>query len=59
MKRILCTFSLALMFGLISFAQNIEVTGNVISASDGFPLPGVNILVKDNMGAVSDFDGNF
>tara|TARA_R110002050_G_scaffold286121_1_gene436235 strand:- start:18933 stop:21998 length:3066 start_codon:yes stop_codon:yes gene_type:complete len=38
----------------------ITVTGTISSESDGFPMPGVNILVKGTtIGAVSDFDGNF
>ncbi|RAV28439.1 SusC/RagA family TonB-linked outer membrane protein [Sinomicrobium soli] len=36
------------------------ITGTVISASDGAPLPGVNILVKGTaQGVVTDFDGNY
>ncbi|MBQ4819396.1 SusC/RagA family TonB-linked outer membrane protein [Aquimarina sp. MMG016] len=32
----------------------------VVSASDGTPLPGVNILIKGtNAGALTDFDGNY
>ncbi len=36
------------------------VTGNVTEASEGLPLPGVNVVVKGTMtGTTTDFDGNF
>ncbi len=42
------------------FAQQQEVTGTVTVASDGMPLPGVNVLVKGtNDGTVTDMDGNY
>ena len=41
-------------------AQQTEVTGTVTVASDGMPLPGVNVLVKGtNDGTVTDMDGNY
>lgn len=37
-----------------------QVSGTVTSASDGSPLPGVNVLVKGtSRGAATDFDGNY
>jgi len=43
----------------ISFAQDKTVTGTVVD-SDGLPLPGVTVLVKDtNNGTQTDFDGNY
>lgn len=43
-----------------SFAQDRLINGKVTSKFDGTPLPGVNILVKDqNQGTVSDVDGNY
>ena len=42
-----------------SFAQEKTITGTV-SDSDGFPLPGVNIIVKGTTnGTQTDFDGNY
>ena len=50
----------AIFFVAFSSAQNIDVSGTVTDAETGFPVPGVNILVKDtSKGAASDFDGNF
>ncbi|MDY4174587.1 MAG: SusC/RagA family TonB-linked outer membrane protein, partial [Bacteroidales bacterium] len=41
-------------------AQSQAATGNVVSSSDGQPLPGVNVLVKGTTnGTITDFDGNF
>jgi len=51
---------LLLFFSLISWAQQIEVSGVVTSASDGIPLPGVSVIVEGtSRGAVTDFDGKF
>lgn len=41
-------------------AQSNEVTGTVVSANDGTPIPGVNVLLKgQSAGTSTDFDGNF
>ncbi|RXJ44579.1 SusC/RagA family TonB-linked outer membrane protein [Gelidibacter gilvus] len=43
-----------------SFAQEKTVSGTVTSLSDGFPLPGVSIIVKGTTrGVQTDFDGNY
>ncbi|MAW93739.1 MULTISPECIES: TonB-dependent receptor [unclassified Leeuwenhoekiella] len=41
--------------------QQVAVSGTVVSAEDGLPLPGVNVIVKGQtgMGAVTDFDGKY
>ncbi|MCC4213631.1 SusC/RagA family TonB-linked outer membrane protein [Leeuwenhoekiella parthenopeia] len=41
--------------------QQVAVSGTVVSADDGLPLPGVNVIVKgqSGMGAVTDFDGKY
>ncbi|GAA4968451.1 TonB-dependent receptor [Algibacter aquimarinus] len=50
---------LTLLFVAYSSAQSLDVSGTV-SDNTGFPIPGVNVLVKDtSKGAVTDFDGNF
>ena len=42
------------------WAQDIQVKGTVVSGSDNFPLPGVNVVVKGTtMGVITDIDGNF
>ncbi|NRD23336.1 TonB-dependent receptor [Winogradskyella litoriviva] len=42
------------------FGQNVDVTGTVIEASSGQPLPGVNVVVKNtSKGASTNFDGEF
>lgn len=43
-------------------SANIErsIFGSVISAHDGLPLPGVNVIILDTLkGVQTDFDGNF
>ncbi|WP_037322125.1 TonB-dependent receptor [Salegentibacter sp. Hel_I_6] len=41
-------------------AQDFSVSGTVAEADTGFPLPGVNIIVKNTSnGVVTDFDGNY
>lgn len=52
---------LVIVFGSYPLlAQNKTVSGNVTSASDNSPLPGVNVLVQGTTtGAQTDFDGNY
>ena len=60
MKRltILLTFLVSVSLGLQ--AQGLQITGSVISAEDGSPLPGVSVVVKGTtVGTVTDFDGNY
>ncbi|WP_439151922.1 SusC/RagA family TonB-linked outer membrane protein [Winogradskyella sp.] len=48
------------IFSLVSYGQNVNVTGTVTEASSGQPLPGVNVILKNtSRGASTDFDGNF
>src|SRR5690606_5551433 len=49
---------LAIWIGVLSYSQEIKVTGRVIDENG--PLPGVNIQVKGtSAGTMTDFDGNF
>ncbi len=51
-----CT--LALCVGLSTYAQTTAVKGTVVSAEDGQPIPGVNVLIEGTpMGSSTDFDG--
>ncbi|WP_207532476.1 SusC/RagA family TonB-linked outer membrane protein [Desertivirga arenae] len=52
--------SLLFLVPLMAGAQEIQVTGKVVSKSDGLPLPGVSIAVKGaNRGTSTDAAGNF
>lgn len=57
---------LSLLFFFMAFisvqvyAQNIKISGTVISGSDNYPIIGANILVKGStIGTITDVDGNF
>ncbi len=52
---------MGLLFVFPLYAQEtVSVTGTVISAEDGMPLPGVNILEKGTTnGVMTNFDGEF
>ena len=61
MKKLsLIVLLLNLIFISVS-AQNIQIKGAVVSGSDNEPLPGVNVVLKNNssIGTVTDLDGNF
>lgn len=41
-------------------AQESTISGTVTSADDGFPVPGVNVIIQGtSRGASTDFDGNY
>lgn len=51
---------LVLFFSGFVFAQQIEVNGIVTSKNDGFPLPGVSVVIKGtSKGTSTDFDGKY
>ncbi|AJR02916.1 SusC/RagA family TonB-linked outer membrane protein [Siansivirga zeaxanthinifaciens] len=50
---------LTLFFFVCAGAQSRDISG-VVQDNSGFPIPGVNVLVKNTTkGAVTGFDGNF
>ncbi|WBL21874.1 SusC/RagA family TonB-linked outer membrane protein [Zunongwangia sp. HRR-M8] len=57
------TILFAFLFTLISqlsFAIQQEMISGTVKDSDGLPLPGVNVMIKDsNDGVQTDFDGNY
>src|SRR5690606_28570354 len=59
MKRFLL-FLLPLLLWSTAWAQETQVTGTVISAEDGLPVPGVNIVVEGTTrGTTTDIDGKY
>lgn len=56
-------YYLLLLFGVLLqqlAAQDIKVTGKIISADDKSPLPGVTVLIKGTtQGTTSDIDGKY
>jgi TonB-linked SusC/RagA family outer membrane protein len=60
MKKLLIT-GLALCLGISNlFAQTKQITGNVTSAEDNQPIPGVSVIIRGTSnGTITDTDGNF
>ena len=61
MKRKLLAFLLLGLFAITSaMAQNKTITGRVLGADDGLPLPGVSVRVKGGTaGTTTSGDGTF
>lgn len=59
--KIKLTLITILFFNIVLFGQNETVlTGTVTSASDGIPVPGVNVIVAGTTnGTTTDFDGGY
>lgn len=59
MKKVTITMMILVCIALSSFAQ-FKVSGTVTNASDGYPMPGVNVIIKGTtLGTVTDLDGNY
>ena len=59
MKKLIL-FLIAIMTSLGMRAQNVNVSGEVVSALDGEPLIGVTVMVKNSStGTTTDIDGRF
>jgi TonB-linked SusC/RagA family outer membrane protein len=53
-------FSCLLFMANILWSQDITVTGTIIGAEDGAPIPGANVVVKGTtIGTITDLDGNY
>ena len=58
MKKIVSLFFGLLLGAVAVSAQNVKVSGTVIAKEDGYPLPGVAVLVKGtHTGTQTDLDG--
>jgi TonB-dependent starch-binding outer membrane protein SusC len=59
-KWFVLSMLLALSAAICAMAQDVTVSGRVISGEDQSSLPGVNVLVKGSaIGTVTDIDGNY
>lgn len=59
MNKLILTIVAMFTLSVSVFAQK-TVTGTVTAASDGFGIPGVNVIVKGTtIGVATDIDGNF
>ena len=60
MRKLLSAFAVLLFASMQVMAQNRDVTGTVTDKSDGTPIPGVNVRVKDGTaGGTTDGSGKF
>jgi len=60
MKQILFITFFSLLLSINMSAQVKDISGKVTSASDGNPLPGVNVVILNTTkGVQTDFDGNY
>lgn len=49
-----------LVFVASASAQQISITGKVVSADDQLPVPGATVMLKGStVGTVTDMDGNY
>src|SRR5687768_3928627 len=59
MKKILL-LSLATILSILAYAQDMNVSGTVTDATDGIPIPGVNVIVKGTSnGTTTDTNGKY
>jgi TonB-dependent SusC/RagA subfamily outer membrane receptor len=59
MKKLFLIF-LLFLYGQYAFAQSRTITGVIQNKTDGFPIPGVSILVKGTKkSSITDFDGKY
>ncbi len=59
MKKLVLTI-MASMLAIFAVAQNVKVTGRVVSSSDNEPLIGVTVKVPgSSSGSITDLDGNY
>ncbi|WP_431244192.1 carboxypeptidase-like regulatory domain-containing protein [Flavobacterium sp. P21] len=59
MKKLLL-ISLLVLFIQVTFGQTKTITGTVKNKADGFPIPGVSVVIQGTThGTTTDFDGNF
>ncbi|TAF96314.1 MAG: TonB-dependent receptor [Cytophagia bacterium] len=60
MNRLLILFSIAFCTWQAAYAQTRTVTGKVVLATDGAPLPGATVALKgSSTGTTTDADGNY
>lgn len=59
MKKLIIV-AVALFFSLVSYAQNLQVSGIVTDANDGSPIIGASVIIKGTqVGTSTDIDGRY
>ena len=61
MRKFTIFLAFLLFCGLQVTMAQTRITGNVTSADDGLGIPGVSVIVKDNIkvGTITDIDGKY
>ena len=60
MKKVILSVLMAVFATVALSAQDIKVSGTVLSAEDDEPMIGASVVPKGNtLGVVTDIDGNF
>lgn len=60
MKRILLLFGVFLLTSSLLMSQTKQISGTVTNKEDGFPMPGVSVIVKGTtLGVNTGMDGKF
>ena len=60
MKKTYQLLILFLLFSGIMYAQQRQVTGQIIDSEDGVSIPGVNVVIKGTaLGTITDVDGRY
>ena len=49
----------ALTLSLLASAQNINVSGTVVDATDGQPIIGAGVMLSSGAGTVTDYEGKY
>ncbi|MDO5970344.1 TonB-dependent receptor [Flavivirga aquimarina] len=54
------TLITVLLFNIVLIAQEAVIKGTVVSAKDGVPIPGANVIILNtSKGTTTDFDGKY
>jgi iron complex outermembrane recepter protein len=59
MKKLLLFGLLAILMLIQSYGQTFTLSGQVLDRATGESLIGATVMASDNVGAVSDFEGNY
>jgi len=59
MKKTLFLFFILIAFSISSYAQQATIKGTIFNGTSKETIPGVNVVINENTGVVSDIDGMY